>query len=69
METNEHIELADFDREYGLIDLRPSALAAEVLGSFSGNAHFTILLPNGECYFNGDGAITNFLNDAAPIIA
>lgn len=69
METNEHIELDDFDREYGLIDLMPSALAAEVLGSFRGNAHFAILLPNGGCYFNGDGTLTAFLDDAAPKIA
>jgi signal transduction histidine kinase len=69
METGEHIELDDFDREYGLIDLMPSALAAEVLGSFNGNVHFAILLPNGGCYFNGDGTTTTFLNDAAPKIA
>ncbi len=68
MESNEHIELDDFDREYGLIDLLPSALAAEVLGSFSDNVHFSILLPDGGCYFNGDGAITHFLNDAVPKI-
>ncbi|MGD9188945.1 MAG: ATP-binding protein [Desulfobacteraceae bacterium] len=69
MDMNEHMELDDFDREYGLIDLMPSALAAEVLGSFNGNVHFAILLPNGGCYFNGDGTKTTFLNDAAPKIA
>jgi signal transduction histidine kinase len=69
METSEHIELDDFDREYGLIDLMPAALAAEVFGSFNGNVHFAILLPNGGCYFNGDGTTTAFLNDAAPKIA
>lgn len=66
METNEHIELGDFDREYGLIDLMPPALAAQVLGSFSDNVHFSILLPDGGCYFNGDETITKLLQDAAP---
>jgi signal transduction histidine kinase len=66
METNEHIELDDFDREYGLADLMPPELAAEILGSFSGNVHFAILLPDGGCYFNADETATALLDDAAP---
>jgi signal transduction histidine kinase len=69
MEISEHIELDDFDREYGLIDLMPADLAAEVLGGFSDDVHFAILLPDGGCYFNGDETIAALVNNAASTIA
>jgi signal transduction histidine kinase len=63
-DTNEHIELDDFDREYGLSDLMPRELAAQVLGSFGDDLYFAVLLPNGGCYFNGDETPAAFLSDA-----
>jgi hypothetical protein len=69
MQSNEHIELDDFDREYGLVDLMPQALAAQVLGGLEGQVRFSILLPDGGLYYNGDGTLTRLLNDAAEKIA
>lgn len=65
MPSHEHIELDDFDREYGLTDLIPSKLAAEVLGGFEDRVRFSILFPDGRPHYNDAGTITRFLNDAA----
>lgn len=69
MPSNEHIELDDFDREYGLIDLMPPALAAQVFGGFGDNIRFSILLPDGGPYYNGDGTLARLLNGAAEKLA
>ncbi|WP_319405324.1 ATP-binding protein [uncultured Desulfosarcina sp.] len=47
----EHIETDAFDREYGLEDLLPQALAKELLEEIDGCSEAAIILPDGDVYF------------------
>jgi signal transduction histidine kinase len=53
MDCHIHIEVEEFDREYGLSDLLPEALAAELLKGFDAHVPTAIVIPDGSRYYGG----------------
>ncbi len=50
MNIQEHIDIGDFDREYGLADLLPATLARDLLGDVSRHLPMAIVLPDGRMH-------------------
>ena len=64
----DHIEVEEFDREYGLADLFPVSLAEELLTDIDGRCTAAILSIDGTVYYRGagrQGDLTACLNQAA----
>ena len=50
MDQHEHIDIEEFDREYGLKDLLPISLVQDLLGEISRLIPMAIMLPDGSVY-------------------
>lgn len=50
MNMHEHIDIGDFDREYGLTDLLPADLARDLLGDVSRHVPMAIIQPDGRMH-------------------
>jgi hypothetical protein len=59
--VDEHIEVDEFDREYGLSDLFPIALAQDLLTDVDGHCTAALILPDGTVYY-GDAKNRNYLS-------
>lgn len=58
---DDHIEVDEFDREYGLSDLFPMALAQDLLTDVDGHCTAALILPDGTVYY-GDAKNRNYLS-------
>ncbi len=53
IDTSDHIEVEEFDREYGLEDLLPVSLARELLAEIDGHCTACLILSDGTIYYDG----------------